>query len=572
MTKKMRGFTRDGWVRVQRTVLRRVVSDRLQALLRGDFYVRNHLGEEDYDPILKEVASLEVPSLPLPPANGQSNRNGAHPSNGGGKGKGGKTGGKDPRRAQSQSPAPDPDPNRFSPELETFIQLIAASIMIDASMRGENAGESDTRFIKKKKKLLAKTLQGPKLGDFKREVLRFDMIRRGEEFEDEEIVESEETRSSESEESESESEEEVVSRGGKGGVRKPPPPPPSKRKRPPPAPAPKRDPSGGESSSEEDDEDDEDLDSTVSDTGTGTSGTSLSQDGFSTSATSSKHHRKRDKKRLKKERKKERKRLKKERKRREKEERKQRRKREREERDRAKAARKRRKKHHGDDGGGAPSPSDDERSDTGGDDAGESGGDEDRGEPLVYDVATRGDFERYKEDLLSRVPKRVQSRFREGGFSRWGKDWLPVLELGPFDVEPGPVREMWLDMFDNVSFFVLSSLSCFVCSARIRWQWWGGSPRVSCCITCIPLERSNALVRPMYLFSMIVDFGLLQSTLPLFGAFPDNFFGDNLHGESPTNSSVPFLSRVSLGSFRVLPLSLSNILREHENHPSHQGA
>ena len=26
-----------------------------------------------------------------------------------------------------------------------------------------------------------------------------------------------------------------------------------------------------------------------------------------------------------------------------------------------------------------------------------------------------------------------------------------MLELGPFDVEPGPVRDMWLEMFDNVS-------------------------------------------------------------------------------------------------------------------------
>lgn len=188
MTKKMRGFTKDGWVRVQRTVLRRVVGDRLQALLRGDFYVRNHLGEEDYDPILKEVAALNVPT---PPQNGGLRHAvGANGSNA--------------PQEQPQSP-PDP-PQKFTPELETFIQLIAASIMIDASMRGENAGESDTRFIKKKKKLLAKTLQGPKLGVFQKEVLRFDIIKRGEDFEEEEIVESEESRSSESE-SESESDE-----------------------------------------------------------------------------------------------------------------------------------------------------------------------------------------------------------------------------------------------------------------------------------------------------------------------------------------------------------------------------
>ena len=69
MTKKKkrpRGFTSDGHVRIQRTVLRRVVSDRLQALLRGDFYVRNQLGPEDYAGLVEEVGAPDVP--PPPPA------------------------------------------------------------------------------------------------------------------------------------------------------------------------------------------------------------------------------------------------------------------------------------------------------------------------------------------------------------------------------------------------------------------------------------------------------------------------------------------------------------------------
>jgi len=459
----MRGFTKDGWVRVQRTVLRRVVGDRLQALLRGDFYVRNHLGEEDYDPILKEVAALNVP-LNTPTtifANGQTNGVYTHSTN--------DTNGNNTAQQQQQQPQSLPEPHKFTTELETFVQLIAASIMIDASMRGENAGESDTRFIKKKKKLIAKTLQGPKLGDFRKEVLRFDMIRRGEKFEEEEIVESEETRSSESE-SESESEEdetEFEERRRKNKKKLLKKPLPKQQQQPPPVPLythmPPKQYSGGESSSDEDDDDDEEH-STISDTAT--SNTSLSQDGFSTSATSSKHQKKKDKKRLKKERKKEKKRLKKEKRRRDKEERKQRRKRKLEEKERAKAAKaakKRKKHHHGGNEEVALSFADNEMSDAanvGGDAAGdesmdvtdnhrreESGTTEDIAP--VYEIATKADFEQYKEDVLSRVPKSVKSRFREGAFSRWGKDWLPVLELGPFDVEPGPVRDMWLEMFDN---------------------------------------------------------------------------------------------------------------------------
>lgn len=74
-------------------------------------------------------------------------------------------------------------------------------------------------------------------------------------------------------------------------------------------------------------------------------------------------------------------------------------------------------------------------------------------------IATKEEFEQYRAEVLSRVPKSVKSRFREGGFSRWGKDWLPILELGPFDVEPGPVRDMWFDMFNNVSVFAPKHVS-----------------------------------------------------------------------------------------------------------------
>ena len=420
----MRGFTKDGWVRVQRTVLRRVVGDRLHALLRGDFYVRNHLGEEDYEPILKEVAALNVPPHPPPLESGGIGVTNGNTSQG-----------------KPQSP-PDPQ-QKFSPKLETFIQLIAAAYLIDASMRGENAGESDTRFIKKKKKLLAKTLQGPKLGDFQKEVLRFGMIKSGEEFEEEEIVESEESRSSESE-SESESEKELEMNTKARQKKSQPTSLPNHTST-------QEEDTGGESSSD----DGEEHDSTVSDTAT--SNTSLSQDGFSTSATSSKHQKKKEKKRMKKERKKEKKRMRKEKKRREKEDKKRRKRKS--EKDKTKLGKhqtKKRRKLNGSEDS-TLSFADNELSDTAnGGDAEESIDLNNHGVPEeapIYEIASKADFERYKEDLLRRVPKKVKSRFREGGFSRWGKDWLPVLELGPFDVEPGPVRDMWLEMFDNVSVF-----------------------------------------------------------------------------------------------------------------------
>ncbi|KAL3786252.1 hypothetical protein ACHAW5_001033 [Stephanodiscus triporus] len=50
-------------------------------------------------------------------------------------------------------------------------------------------------------------------------------------------------------------------------------------------------------------------------------------------------------------------------------------------------------------------------------------------------------------NILGRIPRDIKSRFLEGGFAKWGGYWLPILELGPFDVEAGPVRTRWFDEF-----------------------------------------------------------------------------------------------------------------------------
>ena len=59
----------------------------------------------------------------------------------------------------------------------------------------------------------------------------------------------------------------------------------------------------------------------------------------------------------------------------------------------------------------------------------------------------------------------ASTSFRNIGFCKWGKDkedWLPIIQLGPMDVEPGSVRDMWYDMYYTVSclFFVFLCISC----------------------------------------------------------------------------------------------------------------
>ena len=80
---------------------------------------------------------------------------------------------------------------------------------------------------------------------------------------------------------------------------------------------------------------------------------------------------------------------------------------------------------------------------------------------------TKEEFEAFKEKILAKIPNEIKNRFREGGFSRWGKDWLPVLEIGPFDVEPGPVRSMWMDMFHNVR---INWMLLAIFSLQILWS------------------------------------------------------------------------------------------------------
>lgn len=510
MTKRRKSdsiVTADGHVRIQRTVLRRVVCERLQALLRGDFYVRNHLGPEDYDTLVKEVEAIDMMSPPPPPRDDGGNNGNAAATDADGNAANGSNGGNIAATAAVE----------FTPDLETFVQLIAASIMIDASMRGENAGESDIRFIKKKKKLLMTALRGPRLYDFRREFLRFDRIKNGGGtiMDDEEIL-SEESDGLES--NDTDSVEEVVERRGKKiekvPMKKktktddalPPLVPMGRTSSSPLTTTTHRQSFGGESSSADDYEggslggEGRRLQSPggkddSSDSGGGTSSAnsqssaeeeSLTLDGFSTSATSSKHHHKKskEKKREKKtkKREKERKRLmKKEDKRRKKEKRKKKKEKKRraaEEkellRDHGRGNKKRFKEYSRNE----ELSDDDERADNavasdasivtgeGGDeegsnncDSGEDGGYRSSAEQhhrprnhrkrKRYEHATKEEFDKYKSEWLGLIPKDVKSRFREGGFSKWGKDWLPVLELGPFDVEPGPVRDMWFDMYRN---------------------------------------------------------------------------------------------------------------------------
>lgn len=60
-------------------------------------------------------------------------------------------------------------------------------------------------------------------------------------------------------------------------------------------------------------------------------------------------------------------------------------------------------------------------------------------------------FEKEKQEILNRIPDDVKKDFRSLCFTKWSTHYLPVIQLGPFDVRPGAVRDQWMEMFQNVS-------------------------------------------------------------------------------------------------------------------------
>ncbi|MGK3738461.1 MAG: hypothetical protein ACI90V_005308 [Bacillariaceae sp.] len=73
-------------------------------------------------------------------------------------------------------------------------------------------------------------------------------------------------------------------------------------------------------------------------------------------------------------------------------------------------------------------------------------------DPYPVDEKRKKEFERNRDDILSRVPAKAKKRFGEICFGSFAKFTGPVLVMSPYSVAPGPLRDNWLEMFKNVSF------------------------------------------------------------------------------------------------------------------------
>lgn len=70
------------------------------------------------------------------------------------------------------------------------------------------------------------------------------------------------------------------------------------------------------------------------------------------------------------------------------------------------------------------------------------------------------EFEKSREEILKKIPKKYSNMFGSIGFTKWNKGTIiPVLILSPYEVPPGAVRQMWMDMFAKVRFSLHLSIS-----------------------------------------------------------------------------------------------------------------
>jgi len=57
------------------------------------------------------------------------------------------------------------------------------------------------------------------------------------------------------------------------------------------------------------------------------------------------------------------------------------------------------------------------------------------------------EFHIQKEIILNEVEEEIKKDFREIGFAKWNLSWLPIIQLGPYDISPGLVRDKWMKIF-----------------------------------------------------------------------------------------------------------------------------
>jgi len=76
--------------------------------------------------------------------------------------------------------------------------------------------------------------------------------------------------------------------------------------------------------------------------------------------------------------------------------------------------------------------------------------DEDINELEMMREKAETEFNTEKEAILQQIDESIKHDFREVGFGKWQRAWLPIIQLGPYDVMSGSVRDEWLKTYEKV--------------------------------------------------------------------------------------------------------------------------
>lgn len=55
-----------------------------------------------------------------------------------------------------------------------------------------------------------------------------------------------------------------------------------------------------------------------------------------------------------------------------------------------------------------------------------------------------------QDEILDLIPQEVKQDFLSIGFGKWRDMYLPILQLGPFDVGGGDMKHAWMNMLHKV--------------------------------------------------------------------------------------------------------------------------
>ena len=62
------------------------------------------------------------------------------------------------------------------------------------------------------------------------------------------------------------------------------------------------------------------------------------------------------------------------------------------------------------------------------------------------------EFEQQRDEVFQTLSASYQQMFGQIIFAKWKKGYLPALVLSPYSVPPGPVRTMWMEKFEKVTY------------------------------------------------------------------------------------------------------------------------